>query len=280
MARSTRASCTISSSATTCSGDRLPGVLRGLRSRGQSPVEVWGHDAAPASGRAARVARPLLPAAAREPWTDEVRWSRAPPPDHDWNERITAQCYRPNTASRVLDGYGRIQSIGQQLPAHLLQHRSDAVQLARAPATRVCQRILAADRSSAAAHGGHGNAMAQAYNHMICRSPTSATAHADPLGAARVPASLQAPGRGMWLPETAIDAQTVEALIDCGVRFTVLSPYQARRVRGLNDGAWVDAPTAGSIRSAPTVFSAVAPLPTVPGAISTSSSTTARSRAP
>ena len=45
------------------------------------------------------------------PWTDEVPVEPSAAPDHDWNERITAQCYRPNTASRVLDGYGRIEAI-------------------------------------------------------------------------------------------------------------------------------------------------------------------------
>lgn len=173
------------------------------------------------------------------PWTDRVPREPSAHPYHDWNERIAAECYRPNTASRVLDAYGRIQTIvnnfehlsfnvGPTLFAWLDRH-----------APELCARIVAADRASAAARSGHGNALAQAYHHSILPLCNARDRRTQVLwGLREFQHRFKRPAEGIWLPETAIDASTVETLVDCGVRFTILSPYQARRVRALPDGAW------------------------------------------
>ncbi len=176
------------------------------------------------------------------PWTDEVPVETSAGPYHDWNERIAAESYRPNTASRVLDGFGRIQSIvnnfehlsfnvGPTLFAWLERHHPE-----------VYLRILMADAASARARNGHGNAIAQAYNHLILPLATERDRKTQVLwGLREFQHRFKRPAEGLWLAETAIHAGTVETLIDCGVRFTVLSPYQAKRVRALPDGAWQDA---------------------------------------
>jgi len=43
---------------------------------------------------------------------------------------------------------------------------------------------------------------------------------------------------GMWLPETAVDLETLESLVRHGIRFVILSPWQARRVRPVGGRAW------------------------------------------
>jgi len=175
------------------------------------------------------------------PWTEAVPVESGAAPYHDWNERITAEAYRPNTAARVLDAAGRIQAIvnnfeflsfdvGPTLFAWLERHHPE-----------IAGRILAADHASVAAQGGHGNAIAQAYNHAIlplCNARDRRTQIQ--WGLREFKHRFRRPAAGMWLPETAVDAATVEALIDAGVRFTVLSPYQARRIRPLAGGDWVD----------------------------------------
>src|SRR5581483_3842599 len=45
---------------------------------------------------------------------------------------------------------------------------------------------------------------------------------------------------GMWLPETAADNPTLDVLARLGIKFTILSPYQASRVRPAADGEWLD----------------------------------------
>ena len=42
------------------------------------------------------------------PWTEEVPVEPSAAPFHDWNERITAECYRPNGCARVVDDTGRV----------------------------------------------------------------------------------------------------------------------------------------------------------------------------
>jgi len=175
------------------------------------------------------------------PWTDEVPVEASAAPYHDWNERIAAECYRPNTAARVLDGFGRIESIvnnfehlsfnvGPTLFAWLERHHPE-----------LYQRILAADAASVRVRG-HGNAIAQAYNHSILPLANERDRRTQVLwGLREFEHRFGRPAAGLWLPETAVHAGTVETLIDCGVRYTILSPYQARRVRALGDGAWHDA---------------------------------------
>ena len=101
------------------------------------------------------------------PWLDAVEVQDSAAPYHDWNERVTAECYAPNTAARRVDGRNRVLDIvdnfekisfnaGPTLLAWLDRHRPD-----------VYAKIIAADRASVTARGGHGNAIAQVYNHMI-----------------------------------------------------------------------------------------------------------------
>lgn len=151
-------------------------------------------------------------------------------PYHDWNERITAECYQPNAHSRILDGVGRITKMvnnyeylsfnfGPTLIDYLAEHFPETV-----------SRIVAADRASIA-RTGHGNAMAQVYNHIILP-----LARYDDMiteirwGIFNFEKHFGRPPEGMWLSETAINRDTVDALWQCGIKFTVLSPYQASAV--------------------------------------------------
>ena len=94
------------------------------------------------------------------PWLEAVELQHSAYPYHDWNERITAECYEPNTASRILDEKERIEAIvnnyarisfnfGPTLLSWLERHR---------PA--VYAAILDADRQSLKNFGGHGAALA------------------------------------------------------------------------------------------------------------------------
>jgi alpha-amylase/alpha-mannosidase (GH57 family) len=175
------------------------------------------------------------------PWLEAVEVQDGASPAHDWNERVTDECYAPNTAARRLDksnkilditnNYERISfNIGPTLFAWLARER---------PA--VAARIVDADRASVQAHGGHGNAIAQVYNHLIM-----------PLASRRDKITQVRWGiedfrlrfgrepEGLWLPETAVDDETLEVLAEAGLSFTILAPHQARRIRPLDSGddAW------------------------------------------
>jgi alpha-amylase/alpha-mannosidase (GH57 family) len=166
------------------------------------------------------------------PWSGEIEPQPSAAPHRDWNVRISEECYAPNAAARILDddgrplktvnNYARISfNFGPTLLSWLERHAGD-----------VYRAILEADRA-------HGSAMAQAHGHMIL-----------PLANARDRACQVAWGvrdfewrfgrrpRGMWLPETAVDLATLETLAAADIRFTILAPHQARRVRDPCHSEW------------------------------------------
>lgn len=178
------------------------------------------------------------------PWLEAVEVQDSAAPAHDWNERVTDECYAPNTAARRLDETNRIVDItntyerisfnvGPTLFAWLVRERPS-----------VAAAIVEADRASVRAHGGHGDAIAQVYNHMIM----PLASRRDKVTQVRwglddFRARFGREPEGMWLPETAVDDESLEVLAEAGVRFTILAPHQAWRVRPLSDGgdeAWTD----------------------------------------
>lgn len=173
------------------------------------------------------------------PWLDEIEPQPSAAPYRDWNERITAECYRPNAAARVLDGKGLISEIidnyqrmswnfGPTLLDYLYRHARD-----------VHDAIVAADHASRARFSGHGSALAQAHSHLILPlcSPRDRKTQVR-WGAADFEHRFGRKPEGMWLPECAVDTATLEALADEGIGFTVLAPRQAAGFRPPGGGAW------------------------------------------
>ena len=175
------------------------------------------------------------------PWLELVERQEAAYPFHDWNERITAECYGPNARARILDDQGRITQLVNNyarlsfnLGPTLLSWMKDA-----APETY--SQVLEADRDSAKRYGGHGSAMAQVYNHAIVPlADDRDRATQVRWGVADFRHRFGRDPEGMWLAETAADEDTLEVLAQERIRFTVLSPYQAGRVRAIEDREWRD----------------------------------------
>ena len=162
------------------------------------------------------------------PWTEEVAAEPSAAPFHDWNERITAEAYRPNGWARVVDDRGRITDIvdnyahlsfnvGPTLLSWLERHQP-----------RVYERILEADRVG-------GGAIAQAYSHMILPLANERDVRTQVRwGLADFAQRFGRPAAGMWLPETAVNDDVLRVLVEEGVRFTILAPGQAQGVRPLD----------------------------------------------
>ena len=166
------------------------------------------------------------------PWLESVELQDSAYPYHDWNERISAECYAPNSASRILDGQGRIARIVNNYAHISFNFGPTLLSWMEANSPDVYEAILEADRSSQQRFSGHGNAIAQCYNHIIM--PLANRRDKETQGVWGIRDFEMRFGRapeGMWLPETAVDIETLEVLADQDIKFTILAPSQARQTR-------------------------------------------------
>jgi alpha-amylase/alpha-mannosidase (GH57 family) len=162
-------------------------------------------------------------------------------PYHDWNERITAECYAPNAASRIMDAEGRIASIINNYSKISFNFGPTLLSWLEESVPEVYQSIVEADRASRDTFTGHGSALAQAYNHMIMPLANPRDKKTQIIwGLHDFKHRFQRVPEGMWLPETAVDLETLDLLAQSGVKFTVLAPRQASRVRKLGSRSWKD----------------------------------------
>jgi alpha-amylase/alpha-mannosidase (GH57 family) len=175
------------------------------------------------------------------PWLEEIEIQDSAHPYHDWNERITAECYARNAAARILDDQGRIVRITNNYARMSFNFGPTLLSWMEAHSPSVYAAVLEADRHSRERFSGHGSAMAQAYNHMIM--PLANTADRTTQIRWGIRDFEHRFGRrpeGMWLPEAGVDLESLAIMAAHGIAFTVLSPYQAARVRRMDEDEWHD----------------------------------------
>jgi alpha-amylase/alpha-mannosidase (GH57 family) len=174
------------------------------------------------------------------PWLEIIETEESAHPFHDWNERIALECYRPNAHARILDGKSKILEIinnyssisfnfGPTLLPWLEKHFSSAY-----------QKILDGDRESLRRFG-HGNAIAQVYNHIIMPLANDRDKETEVLwGMADFEKRFHRKPEALWLPETAVNYATLRVLVKYGMRYLILSPFQASRARSFGGRKWSD----------------------------------------
>lgn len=169
-------------------------------------------------------------------WLEIIEQQPSAFPFHDWNERINSECYGPNAASRILNdehriidivnNYARISfNIGPTLMSWIAAHDADTY-----------RGILQADKDSMLLHDGHGNAIAQVYNHVIMPLASDRDKETQIYwGIADFVHRFGRKPEGMWLAETAVDTATLEMLAKQDIRYTILAPRQAKAIRKPGD---------------------------------------------
>jgi alpha-amylase/alpha-mannosidase (GH57 family) len=178
------------------------------------------------------------------PWLETVETQDTAAPYHDWNERICAECYAPNGAARIVNNKNQIRRIVNNYARISFNFGPTLLSWLKENAPRTYRMILDGERRSRKSYGGHSSAMAQVYNHIIL----PLASRRDRItqirwGIADYERQYGAPPEGMWLAETAADADSLELLAQHGIQFTILAPHQCKRIRLLNDGAsWIDTP--------------------------------------
>ena len=172
------------------------------------------------------------------PWIEEIELEESAYPFPNWNARITRECYTPNTCARIRDDQLRVLDIINNFKYLNFNIGPTLLSWLAANAPVTYERILAADRESLA-RLGFGNAIAQAYNHVILPLANARDRETEILWGLRdFSFRFQRQADAMWLPETAVNMEVLRDLVDHGMRYVILSPWQARRVRPLKGGPW------------------------------------------
>jgi alpha-amylase/alpha-mannosidase (GH57 family) len=181
------------------------------------------------------------------PWLETVETEDSAAPYHDWNERITAECYAPNGASRIVNGENQIIRIMNNYSRISFNFGPTLLSWLEENAPRTYRMIRDADRQSLLRFDGHGSAMAQVYNHVIMPlTNTRDRITQIRWGIADFQHRFGRPPEGMWLAETAVDSETLDLLAQNGILFTVLAPHQCARVQELPKNPKLD-PLDGTI---------------------------------
>jgi len=175
------------------------------------------------------------------PWLEVVELQDSAYPYHDWNEKIASECYAANAVSRILDDQGRITRIVNNYAKISFNFGPTLLAWMEQNTPEIYQSILAADRESQKTFSGHGSALAQAYNHLILPLANHRDKYTQVLWGIRdFEHRFGRSPEGMWLPETAVDIETLETLAELGIGFTILAQRQARHIKPLVSDEWHD----------------------------------------
>jgi hypothetical protein len=166
-----------------------------------------------------------------DPWFDEIETEVSAAPYHDWNERIERECYRTVVAAHLTAGDAENRIVGVVNTLEWISFNFGATLLAwmEEHAPRTYRAILTAD-SASVARLGFGNAIAQPYHHVILPLASRRDKRTEVLwGIADFRRRFGRDPLGMWLPETAMDHETLDVLAECGIQFTILAPHQVEK---------------------------------------------------
>jgi alpha-amylase/alpha-mannosidase (GH57 family) len=175
------------------------------------------------------------------PWLEAIERQDTAYPYHDWNEKITAECYAPNAKSRILDSEDRIVQIVNNYSKISFNFGPTLLAWLEKKAPDVYGAILEADRESEKTFSGHGSALSQAYNHMILPLANNRDKYTQVRwGIHDFEYRFGRKPEGIWLAEAAVDLETLDVLAEQEIHFTILAPHQANRVRPIGSRKWKD----------------------------------------
>lgn len=175
------------------------------------------------------------------PWLEAIELQESALPFHDWNERICKECYNPNSVSRIVDNRNRILDIVNNYEYMSFNFGPTLLSWMEQYAPLTYERIIKADIESISKHDGHGNAMAQVYNHIIMPLANYKDKETQvKWGIRDFEYRFGRKPEGIWLAETGVDDETLKVLIENGIKFTVLSPYQALKMKKKSAKEWED----------------------------------------
>ena len=175
------------------------------------------------------------------PWLEAIEQQDSALPFHDWNERINNECYNPNSVSKIVNSKNQILNVVNNYEYISYNFGPTLLSWMEEFAPLAYERVIKADINSRRAHNGHGNAIAQVYNHMIMPLANERDKQTQvKWGIKDFEYRFGRKPEGIWLAETACDDDTLRVLVENGIKFTILSPYQAQKIRKEGEKSWQD----------------------------------------
>jgi len=172
------------------------------------------------------------------PWLEDIELQDSAYPFHDWNEKISEECYKGNSTSRILDKQGNIIKIINNYSRISFNFGPTLLSWMEKHQPEIYQTVLEADKISQERYHGHGSAIAQIYNHIIMPLANDRDKYTQIYwGIKDFQTRFRRYPEGMWLPETAVDYRTLEIMADLGIQFTILAPHQAKKIRKVEENA-------------------------------------------
>ncbi len=175
------------------------------------------------------------------PWLEAIEQQDSALPFHDWNERINNECYNPNSVSKIVNSKNQILNVVNNYEYISYNFGPTLLSWMEEFAPLAYERVIKADINSRRAHNGHGNAIAQVYNHMIMPLANERDKQTQvKWGIKDFEYRFGRKPEGIWLAETACDDDTLRVLVENDIKFTILSPYQAQKIRKEGEKTWQD----------------------------------------
>lgn len=166
------------------------------------------------------------------PWLETIEMQGDAYPWHDWNEKINAECYMVNGSAHLLDSQNKLIKIFNNYSKISFNFGPTLLSWIKMHDRKTYASIINADIAGRSVFSGHGNAIAQIYNHVIMPLASKQDKIIEVAWAiSDFEANFGRKPEGIWLSETAVDTETLEILADFGIKFTILSPNQAKQTR-------------------------------------------------
>lgn len=168
------------------------------------------------------------------PFTGIIPKQPSASPFINWNEKILHECYASNTSSRYLDKYGKIISLINNFEYISFNFGPTLLSWIETNHKDVHQKIVDADKASLK-RLGHGNAIAQGFNHTILPLDNLDDARLQiKWGIEDFKYRFNRMPEGMWLPEAAVNEKVIDILVEEGISFIILSPWQCKAIEDEN----------------------------------------------
>jgi alpha-amylase/alpha-mannosidase (GH57 family) len=175
------------------------------------------------------------------PWLDRIQEQESAAPFHNWNERISNECYRENGRSRIKNVRNYVEGVSNNYAKMNFNFGPTLLSWLEHYDSRTYDYIIKGDMMSVDKFDGHGNAIAQCYNHMIMPLANKRDKETQVIWGLRdFEKRFNRCAEGMWLPETAVDLETLELLALHGMKYVILAPRQASKVCEIGAASWID----------------------------------------